>query len=766
MKNVIVILFLILSLITNTSALPMEEKEGHLPSSDEITPPMQWRSFHSNGNSAERSPSTVGAREDEKEEDDQISSYTDKRLNPSQYNNQKLQQLKNARVRLQQSRSAWKKLLEDANPSKAESDAEKDKLQMLQADSDYKKNLREVEQLEQELGLSPSQDEQQELALSQDEMPETLSVNITPPLTYLPNAKKPNSGSTDNSLFSPSLFPSLKSDLSEEEMSSGRSRASSNSSQGERRPRLTVVTDFLTPIQRVKEEVSSRRSTNWPHRYDALHPARLIPTVIGDTIVSAAVVNYFFKIDPHYGVPAWLIANLIGSVVASHHFRTAVEARSPQFIKSAVKSLLSSTDYWNPGYWSYYTVAWSIMGRDPSFNVTLPEAASFMLVSGMLRQQANLWINKRNPCITNDPHLWNETNIQAIVSNPRNQYYRATWEYAPDVIGAFCRSGASNVWSSYQAKEPVQAILPKSAWSALVYSGGLLGYYALHRCIEHGVHCCYRQGAFGDQKRLENLYIRIQRAANFGVTGKVVPTSSLLQAAEEGTGRGERQALLQNWKLGSRNGYTTPDRSSTPFNRGLSRSFSSKKYKPTPVDIGTLKKSLKVLQSHLINLFKDPLFYRMPFCSQKMPEHIERAYKTLDLLEMYKAHITSLENFGNDLEKAKTASKAFIDAVTELSKEVDSSQSFHQQNGIELAHTSPFRISNQQSAENLSDETIPVAYRNLLDLFSYYSGIHPHESPNPSINGYTPIRTPDRNAQDSESSDDSDSDGEPFHGGV
>ena len=506
-----------------------------------------------------------------------------------------------------------------------------------------------------------------------------------------------------------------------------------------------------------------RPSWRWPDRHDSLHPVKLTPTVISDTIVSAILVSHFFNINYKYSVPAWLLGNILASAVASHHLTTAIEARSPNWARNGIKAFVTSNDYWNPVYFTYYTLAWSIMGMDKSsFNVTPLQAASFMVISGMIRQQANVWINKRNPLswdqntrriVKKNPFLWNQENIDAIASAPRNQAWRACWEYAPDVIGAFARSGASNVYSYLQGNALAETIIPSTVRSGAIYTGGLFSYYVGYRLIEYASYSCYKEAPAMDQKRLRKLYLNIQRAATYGVLPspeginssqekKQSPflidintksmESSISPAKSSPANQEEQTALL-----------TTPNR--TP-NRNLIRSSSSRKLILSPVLRKTLEVSLKVLRSHWINYFKDSLFYRMENPCQEPTQKIKQAYAIIDLLDMYKAHVA---NPTINKDQIQEASQQLIAALKTNHSDVESNLSSYEQS-IEPTHL---------------EKITP-----LLDLFSQYSS-HDSTADNHKTFELTPLKKSQQGEGGYESvhdelSSDSDADDDGIHVGL
>lgn len=437
-----------------------------------------------------------------------------------------------------------------------------------------------------------------------------------------------------------------------------------------------------------------RQSENWPNHYDPFHPVKLVPTVISDTIVSAILVNHFFNIDYKYGVPAWFLANILASAVASTHLTTAIEARSPRWTSSSIKKIVTSNDYWNPVYFSYYTLAWSIMGMDKSFNVKPWEAAAFMVVSGMIRQQANLWINKKNPfswnqntqCIVKkNPFLWNQENINALASAPRSQIWRASWEYAPDVIGAFARSGASNVYGYLRGEALAATILPSTVRSGVIYMGGLFAYYAGYRLIEYASHPLYREKAAIDQNHLRTLESAIQEVAHSGLaasSGEVNPSHV-----------GEQTLLLAATKV--------------PTRFGVSKE--------------ALEASLNVLRSHLISYLKDPLFYRSEISCQKPPQEIKKAYATIDLLDMYKGHVTSSTTTSDQIQEA---SKELLTALETQHSDIEN---VYQQSELDKGNTTEMTakgVNREEYSSHLPVTTITTSLGidALIHLLSQYSG--------------------------------------------
>jgi len=354
------------------------------------------------------------------------------------------------------------------------------------------------------------------------------------------------------------------------------------------------------------------------NHYDPLHPVKLLPAVIADMFVSSLVVNYFFKIPFKYGIPAWLCANFIASAVASPYLTAAIEARSPNWAKSGIRNFFTSGDYWNSVFWNYYTPAWSIMGQDKKdFNVTPLEAACFMALSGLARQQADSWINKNSlyswnqdtrSFVEKNPYAWSQENINTRALLPRWQTWRVLCDYAPDVVAALARSGSSNGYNYLLGRAAAATIIPSTERSGLIFMGGFLGYYALYRLIEYSLHPCYREKAKIDQINLQTLHSVIQNVANFGLDASLEEVNP--------TRTGEERPLLA----------ATRSTGSDAPRSGVSKEI--------------LIASLDVLRSHLINWFKDPLLYRGGIIGQQPSPEVERAYRAIDLLDMYKARIT------------------------------------------------------------------------------------------------------------------------------
>lgn len=481
----------------------------------------------------------------------------------------------------------------------------------------------------------------------------------------------------------------------------------------------------------------SRRVLNF---YDSFHPVKAIPTILGDTVVSAAAVDYFFTIDSRYGLPAWFLGNLFGSIVASHYVIRAIEARSPERIKPLVKGFLSPSEplnyFWNPGYVTYYAIAWSIMGADkPVFNVTPTQALAFMIVSGIFRQLADQVINKKNPFSWNtktwrpevrNPFSWNQENINAIASSPRSQLWRASWEYLPDIIGASARSGSSHFEKWHKGIETLDVIKPQVKKSTGVYMLGLAAYYGVYRGIEFSLRSRYKEASEMNQRMLKRLYNNIQRAAHHGVSNDSQESESVVVMDTHFSE--ESNPLIQR-----NDTNTTPNRIITPTRttptRNLSRSSSSKALIKHPISREALIASLKVLRSHLISYFKDPIFYRMEFPCRTIQAPFKQAYSIIDLLEMYKSHVTN----ETDGTKIRTASKELLATLRSIRLTAEQVES------LILRKTENGDVENQLSCDR-SLEKIPfLDILPLLHLFDRYAGTNPYKD-KPHTFELTPLR--------------------------
>lgn len=376
-----------------------------------------------------------------------------------------------------------------------------------------------------------------------------------------------------------------------------------------------------------------------PSQYDSLYPVVVTNNTFSDTLVYATLVSDVFHLPIGNCIAAGVVAN-VGSAIATSPYvsHKVMELLPNDSSRNAARSFdqLART-FIDPGYLSYYTIAWPILGVS-----TVPEAMCFILASALMRKGASLLLESEmcKGSIKQQAEILTATD--RVLQPSLTAFLRVMRSFAPDLVASLGRSGVSNLYSYGQGKIAAHDVLPKTLFSGAVYIVATFLYYACYRVLEQaGSRSAgmYQKTAQRDGEKIQDIKADL----------------TTFQPALHTAVQEHSDSSLEEGK---------------PLVENASQLFSASRPR-----MQALSKSFEVLQSPLVSLFKDPLYRRfieLTYEFRKDPDsqNAIEAFRAIDAAELLNKVVHAAD--GDHLKKEQL--EAYTMLLKHLGIDIPSAQ--------------------------------------------------------------------------------------------